>query len=712
MIIKEITIENFRSYYGVNTIKFNDGLLIFIGDNGDGKTTFFEALEWLFDTSKQNLDSRLISEKKIAELPEFENDILRVSMIFDHDGEKIVEKSFSFAKNNDNVIKTSDFQFKGYQNEGAERTPIQGGVLLDRCFETAIRKYCLFKGEENLNVFNNPDALNYLIETFSNIRQFEPYFNGEDDNSSFTDYAEHQSRKAFEKAMKSDKQNSQQERELSYELEELRRKLGDVKQRLRNNRENATNYSSKLDEIENSKEASELLKGINERLKSLREKQRKIENFISEDYSIKLLDEMWILSGFQSIFDEFQQKVSVFSKTKRKLEREEDKLKGKQELAKEFSEGIIPLSPNIPDKISMQEMIKDEFCKVCGREAKEGTEAFDFMVKKLNSLIESQKPTEKEAEKALFPNNFLRELEQKSNNLEYTQAEVNSLTNTIKENIAFNEARKAESNKIQESILIEEENKKKLLAQNDGLTEVQLQNAYENIKNWWDYKSQAERQIVVLGIEETQLEQKLESVQEKYDALARGSVADTYRKIHKAFDSIKNAFKNSKEKNTRDFLNQLEDKANQYLKRLNIDGFYGIIRLIKSPDGSARIALQDRNDTFISSPNQALKTTMYMAVLFAVSDLTALKRENDYPLIFDAPTSSFSPQKESDFFKVIADINKQCIIFTKSFLTEEGALENSKIEAQNCTIYRMEKHRPFNNLDLSTIQTRITLIKE
>ena len=170
MIIKEITIENFRSYYGVNTIKFNDGLVIFIGDNGDGKTTFFEALEWLFDTSRQNLDSRLISEKKIAELPEFETDTLRVSMIFDHDGEKIVEKSFSFSKKTDGEIKTNDFQFKGYQNEGSERTPISGGVLLDRCFEAAIRKYSLFKGEENLNVFNNPDALNYLIETFSNSR--------------------------------------------------------------------------------------------------------------------------------------------------------------------------------------------------------------------------------------------------------------------------------------------------------------------------------------------------------------------------------------------------------------------------------------------------------------------------------------------------------------------------------------------------------------
>ena len=101
-----------------------------------------------------------------------------------------------------------------------------------------------------------------------------------------------------------------------------------------------------------------------------------------------------------------------------------------------------------------------------------------------------------------------------------------------------------------------------------------------------------------------------------------------------------------------------------------------------------------------------------MSVLFAVSELTTIKRENDYPLVFDAPTSSFAPQKESDFFNVISDIKKQCIIFTKSFLTESSSLDSTKIDSLHCTIYRMEKQRPFNNLDLSTIQTKITLIKE
>ncbi len=711
MIIKEITIENFRSYYETNSIKFNDGLSILIGDNGDGKTTFFEALEWLFDTTKQNLDPRLISQKKISEITEDESSILRVAMVFDHDGEKIVEKSFMFTKDSEGQIKIGDFQFKGFESHGSERVPVQGGVLLDRCFEAAIRKYCLFKGEENLNVFNDIEALKYLIDTFSNIKQFDPYYTGEDSNQGFTDYAEQLSRKAFEKAMKSDKQNSQQEKDLSTKMENIRIELSNVRQRLRSNRDNVASYSGKLDELENSKEASELLKSINSRLTSLRDKKGQIERVINEDYSIKLLDEHWILSGFQSIFGEFQEKVSKFSKEKRTLEREEDKSRGKEELAKEISQGFIPLSANVPDKISMQEMVSEFVCKVCGREAPEGSEAHDFMVNKLKALIESQQANEKQVAKPLFPNNFVKELEQKSNALEYNVSDINNLINIIKDNIEFNETRKTESNKIQESIALEEENKKKLLAQNDGLTEDQLQNAYVNISNWYENKNRSEIQISALQREEEELERKLNHYQHQYEALAKDSVAEIFRKVHSALDKVKTAFDNAKQKNTQEFLMQLEERANEYLEELNIDGFYGIIRIIRTHDGRANIALQDKNGTIISNPNQALRTTMFMSVLFAVSDLTSLRRENDYPLIFDAPTSSFSSQKESDFFKIISKISKQCIIFTKSFLTENGTLDNDKISNQNCMIYRLEKQRPFDDKDLSTIHTKLNLIK-
>lgn len=103
-----------------------------------------------------------------------------------------------------------------------------------------------------------------------------------------------------------------------------------------------------------------------------------------------------------------------------------------------------------------------------------------------------------------------------------------------------------------------------------------------------------------------------------------------------------------------------------------------------------------------------------MALLFAVAKLTTLKHENDYPLIFDAPTSSFTGAKESNFFSLIGDIKKQIIIATKSYLLENkdgtSSLDMARLNSINAKKYRIEKKCPFDENDLSTIQTTITLI--
>lgn len=63
MIIQKIEIENFRSYYKQNIFELTNGLNLIIGSNGDGKTTFYEALEWLFRTDGTNkMDTKFISK--------------------------------------------------------------------------------------------------------------------------------------------------------------------------------------------------------------------------------------------------------------------------------------------------------------------------------------------------------------------------------------------------------------------------------------------------------------------------------------------------------------------------------------------------------------------------------------------------------------------------------------------------------------------------
>ena len=160
----------------------------------------------------------------------------------------------------------------------------------------------------------------------------------------------------------------------------------------------------------------------------------------------------------------------------------------------------------------------------------------------------------------------------------------------------------------------------------------------------------------------------------------------------------------------------LETESNEYLKKLNKNDFYGIIRIRKTLNNSARIELYSENNVRIENPNGALKTTMYMSVLFAVSRITTLKREQDYPLIFDAPTSSFGGFKEDTFYNVLDTIDKQCIIVTKDLLdldkvTGEKKLDFDVINKLSCSVYRIEKVEPFNDKDLSTIQTVIKQVK-
>ena len=62
MIIKKVIIENYMCYYDIKTFEFTNGLNIILGDNAEGKTKFFDAIEWLFQENNTDND-QYISEK-------------------------------------------------------------------------------------------------------------------------------------------------------------------------------------------------------------------------------------------------------------------------------------------------------------------------------------------------------------------------------------------------------------------------------------------------------------------------------------------------------------------------------------------------------------------------------------------------------------------------------------------------------------------------
>lgn len=84
--------------------------------------------------------------------------------------------------------------------------------------------------------------------------------------------------------------------------------------------------------------------------------------------------------------------------------------------------------------------------------------------------------------------------------------------------------------------------------------------------------------------------------------------------------------------------------------------------------------------------------------------------DEDYPLFFDAATSSFGDSKESDFYNVIDKIDKQCIIVTKDFITR-GKVREEDINKLTCSVYRIKKVDGFDQTNMATIRTIINKIK-
>lgn len=293
-------------------------------------------------------------------------------------------------------------------------------------------------------------------------------------------------------------------------------------------------------------------------------------------------------------------------------------------------------------------------------------------------------------------------------------AEITKLRHKIQEAIAFNNRMHDEVKKIEANLNVEFEQKKRILAQTDGLTEEQLLANYENISNWVDQKNKAENRIELLKRQRAQHRAALDEAQEALGKLAEGTSAAIFAKTALIIRQISEAFKTAKETNKKRLLHAIEDEANVFLEKLNSNDFKGTIRILEKANGQGEAVLMNNDNTRIFTPNTALRTTYLMSVLFAIGKLSSEKDNTEFPLLFDAPTSSFTDAKESEFFNVISKLDKQVVIVTKSFLREsngEVILDKSRIDQVNGSVFRIEKKKPFDDKKLGTIQTVISKIK-
>ncbi len=467
---------------------------------------------------------------------------------------------------------------------------------------------------------------------------------------------------------------------------------------------------------------------MSDRLKNLNEKAGRLRGqIVAVNKSTALLDKYWILCAFPDILNSFKSKISSFSKEKRKQDKDFIKQRSEQigkikaidEICGTLEGGATMLPWYLPNQETMEEMIHDHVCKVCGRPAPEGSEAFNFMMSKLNDYkkhiaeeAKSKRELESLEKKELFPCNYTEEIHNLSIRLSGNEeAKIAGIKDEIKDRLNLEEKLKSALKELEDKIQETKDNIARLLIQAGNVSEDMLLKDFTDIRGIFDQKERAAKRLAALKFELESEEEKKVRLKEKLNALnPQSNQAKNFHEVHLVFEEIAKAFSNAKTENLRRFLGALEDCANKYLNKLSANDFHGEIHLHQTADDSTEIKLVSSNGSEVKNPSGSQKTVMYLSVLFAISDFSDIKRDENYPLIFDAATSSFGDSKEEEFYNVIDKLQKQCIIVTKDFITK-GQLRIDEVDKLSCSVYRIKKAANFDERNMATIRTQVEKIK-
>lgn len=694
MTIKNITIENFQSYYESQTLEFSNGLNLIIGNGGKGKSKLFNAFYWVLfgkiyitgigwcttDNLPQSAKFAMQRYEFINKRALFKasvNEEVTASVQIELEDDKgvnyIIERSVGALRleNDDwdsddawqvrpNILKISFDSITG--------TRVLNDILaedkINELFPDGIRNYIWFQGEslESLINFRNKDTLKAAVKHIS----YFPYYEKLSDiiSKSKVRIAGIESRK-----LKEVNKHNANVKGLVSSIESLNYKIGKEEE---NKKQLEANIETVKIALADGETKISGLASYSMLVKKYKDCESEISRLVSEttridDFQREKLPSLWILRGIEPMI---QQCKDIIERHKE----EEYTVPEKKYL-------------DNPSRSKLEEILRDKKCFVCGTEFTEEDPQYHYIMERLR-----------------LQEDYLRDMEEYTNNMQlskqfnmfvgkiqdYPDSLLISLSkidkqwkdseDDLEKYLALRRKKLDEKQKLDEQI---EEIKKKhgvdpvTQAETAGIIDSRIRASRSNLENLQRKLDASKQTINNYRAELRAAERELEKLGTRDTSVVK--VPETEWKNISTF--LEDICKRVQESARKDLLRKIEERANVfYAKFTEHDNGY---------KGNVKIG-EDYSIEFDAGLNTSHEDRKKMSIINALLSLNQEAMGIYYPFISDAPTSSFDLETTHKYLLGIKDIFEQSIILTKDIDLNSDKYADLRSQSNVSRIYNLE----------------------
>lgn len=717
MIIRNITIENFQSYYESQTIEFSKGLNLIIGNGGKGKSKLFNAFYWVLfgkiyitgigwcttDNLPQSAKFAMQRYEFINKRALFKaqiNDKIRASVQIEIEDDKgndyIIERSVSALRLEGEEWDSNDaWQVGGnmlkVSFDSTTGTKVLNDLLaedkINELFPDGIRNYIWFQGEslESLINFRNKETLKAAVKHISYFPYYEKL--SEIISKSKLKITGIESRKLKEV----NKHNSS--------VKELLSTIDNLNYKISREEESKKQFETHIEIIKIALADGETkisgLASYSMLVKKYKDCENEINKLLSEttridEFQREKLPSLWVLRGIEPMI---QQCKEIIEKHKE----EEYTVPEKKYL-------------DNPSRSKLEEILKDKKCFVCGTEFSEDDAPYHYITERLRLQEEYLKEMEEYTSNMQLSkqfNMFVGKIQDYPDSLLISLSKIDKQwkdsEDELEKYMAQRRRKQDEKRKLDEQI---EDIKKKhgvdpvTQAETAGIINSSIRASRSNLEAQQRKLDVSKQTISNYRSELRAAERELEKLGVKDSTVAK--VPETEWKHISTF--LEDICKRVQESARKDLLHKIEERANLfYAKFTEHDNGY---------KGNVRIG-EDYSIEFDAGLNTSHEDRKKMSIINALLSLNQEAMGTYYPFISDAPTSSFDLETTHKYLLGIKDIFGQSIVLTKDVDLESDKYIDLQNQSNVSRIYNLESKICSGdaNRGQHEVSTQITILK-